>query len=371
MMTNSQFNKAKADLSGKDPLIKRVRLSDIALDDNSIKNGTVKVGDSVVPVSQKFFNRLGQAVNLAPGLLTRMNKNGDNDVQTKLLKAVKHYSQSREGNSEFLLVGDSTKKEVGDIVKSNRYNRLSNETLFNTAETIMNEVPDMHIQSVDSFDGQLSINLIHGSQSEYSRLGPDETFRFGISLVNGNVSSRVDDFFYRLSCENGAMAKNLSTAFEFGHGADSFRALLEEMHGWAKTGFVPKIFAQRLETAMQTKASLFEMRKAYNTVAGQIRNPDHEQKARLEAALRQQHFPHLAETSARIVRAGRDPLSLTDDQMKFVKTGMSVWDLVNELTWLGSHETAFDLRSNSALKKTGGDLFTKTWDLEHAGLASI
>lgn len=371
MMTNSQFNKIKADLSGKDPLVKRVKLSDITLDDKSISNGTVRIGDSVVPVSEKFFNRLGQAVNLAPGLLTRMSKNGDKDVQTKLINAVKHYSESRDGNGEFLLVGDATKKEVGNIVKSNRYNRLSNETLFNTAETILNEVPDMHVQSVDEGGGQLSINLIHGSQAEFARLGPDETFRFGISLVNGNVSSRVDDFFYRLSCENGAMAKNLSTAFEFGRGADAFRKLLDQMHGWAKTGFVPKIFATRLEQAMQTKASLYEMRKAYASVAGQIRNPDHEMKAQLEQALRQQHFPHMAEATARIVRAGHDPISLTDDQTKFIKTGASVWDLVNELTWLGSHQTAFDLKSNSALKKTGGELFAQTWDLEHAGLASI
>ena len=157
-----------------------------------------------------------------------MDKNEDRAVATKLLQAVKAYSETRDGAKEFLLIGDAQKREVGDIVKADRYHRLSNETLFNTAETILNEIPDMYVESIDN-NGRngLSINLIHGSQVGFEKIGKDEVFRFGISLVNSNISSRVDDFFYRLSCANGAVARNLNTAFEFGKGQDAFRELLK------------------------------------------------------------------------------------------------------------------------------------------------
>ena len=228
MINQSQFNQSKSELAGQDPLTKRVKLSDIQLDDNSIKNGCIFVDGARIPVSNRFFNRLGQAVNIQSTLLSRMDKNEDRAVATKLLQAVKAYSETRDGAKEFLLIGDAQKREVGDIVKADRYHRLSNETLFNTAETILNEIPDMYVESIDN-NGRngLSINLIHGSQVGFEKIGKDEVFRFGISLVNSNTSSRVDDFFYRLSCANGAVARNLNTAFEFGKGQDAFRELLK------------------------------------------------------------------------------------------------------------------------------------------------
>ena len=242
MINQEQFNQSKQELAGQDPLTKKVKLSDIQIDDNSIKNGEIHLGGARIPVSNRFFNRLGQAVNIQTALLNRMDKNEDRAVATKLLQAVKAYSETRDGAKEFLLIGDAQKREVGDIVKADRYHRLSNETLFNTAETILNEIPDMHVETIDQNPkgGGLSINLIHGSQVGFEKIGKDEVFRFGISLVNSNLNSRVDDFFLRLSCANGAVARNLNTAFEFGKGQDAFRELLTSMNGWAKVGFVPR-----------------------------------------------------------------------------------------------------------------------------------
>jgi hypothetical protein len=85
----------------------------------------------------------------------------------------------------------------------------------------------------------------------------------------------------------------------------------------------------------------------------------------------QQFFPEYDAATKRIFRAGHNPLSLTDAQKKFIKTDATVWDVVNELTWIGSHDTVFDLKNSKGFKVAGGNLFAKTWDLEHAGLAQI
>jgi hypothetical protein len=84
MISQSEFNQIKSDLSGNDPLVKRVKLSDIQLDDNSIKHNHIEIEGSRVPVSDKFFNRLGQMVNINAGLITKMNKNSDKEIETKL-----------------------------------------------------------------------------------------------------------------------------------------------------------------------------------------------------------------------------------------------------------------------------------------------
>jgi len=372
MITQSQFNAAKRELTGQDPLTKRVKLSDIEITDQSIANGEIRVQGQAIPVSNKFFNRLGQAVNLQTGLLNRMGKNSDREVQTKLLQAVKGYSETRDGGKEFLLVGNAEQRRVGDIVKADRYNRLSNETLFNTAETILNTVPDLHIESIDrGGNGGVSINLIHGQQQGFERIGKDEVFRFGVSLVNGDNQSRVDDFFLRLSCANGAVARSMNTAFEFGQGEDAFRQLINSMHGWAKVGFVPKTFKDRLETATRTHASYAELERAMNSVVGNLKESDPDFKARLEQAVRGTHFHEFDQTTKRIVQKGHNPLTLADAQKKFIKTGTTVWDLVNELTWLGSHQSTFEFENNKRFKVEGGNLFSKTWDLQNADLMSI
>lgn len=372
MINQTEFNQIKKDLSGNDPLIKRVKLSDIKLDDHSLKHNHIEIEGSRVPVSNKFFNRLGQMVNINAGLITKMSKNEDKEISTKLLQAVKAYSETRDGGKEFLLIGDADSHQVTNIAKADRYNRLSNETLFATAETILNEIPDMHIESIDrGGPGGLSINMIHGSQVGYERIGKDEVFRFGISLVNGQTSSRVDDFFYRLACANGAVARNLSTAFEFGQGQDAFRKLLEQMNGWAKTGFVPKTFQERLERAMTTKASYAELERALYSVTGAIQEKDPDMKSRLIKGAEQQFFPEFDATTKRIFRNGYNPLALTDAQKRFIKTDATIWDVVNELTWIGSHNTTFDLKNHKGFKVEGGNLFSKQWDLEHAGLAQI
>lgn len=380
MIDSNQFEQFKNDLSDKDPLVKRVRLTDIVLTEHSITNSTIEIGGVRVPVAQRFFNRLGQMVNLNSALINRMSKNEDNEVALKLLQAVKAYSEGRDGGQEYLLIGDSVKHQITNIVKADRYNRLSNITLFNTAETIMNEVPDMHIQSVDiSGLGFVSINMLHGHQMDYSMIGPDETFRFGLSLVNSDGGSGIDDYFYRLICENGGAGRidggirgsGGPSGFRFGGGQDGFRNLLDRLQNWARTGFVPSNFEDRLQKAISTRASYFEVEMALKAITTSITEPDIDRKQQLVKAAERQFLPEYAATSARIFRAGYNPMALTDQQKKYIKTDSNVWQLVNELTWIGSHQTEFDFKNNARFKKVGGELFTKSWDLEHAGLASI
>ena len=73
----------------------------------------------------------------------------------------------------------------------------------------------------------------------------------------------------------------------------------------------------------------------------------------------------------RIAQKGHNPLTLSDAQKKFINSGTTVWDLVNELTWLGSHKSTFEFENNKRFKVEGGNLFSKTWDLQHADFATI
>lgn len=390
MIGNDEFNNIKAELSGQDPLIKRVRLNQIELDDRSIEQGRIYINGHAVPVSRSFFNRLGQVVNLNISLLNRMQKNEDKLVQLKLLEAVKAYAESRDGTKEFLLIGDPDKHQITNIVVADRYTRLTNETLFTTAETLLNEVPDLSVESIDhGADGNMSINLVHADEQGFDRLGPDEIFRFGVSLVNTPNTSQVKDFMYRLSCANGMISRDpggdgpvlgggptgggpkSGGGGSGGVGPDSFRDILSQAHIWAERGFIPVSFQDKLDRAMNTQASFAELSRVWDMVEQQITEEDPDRKLWICRAAKVHLFPQLEETERRILAKGFKPYELTPDQKKFIRTGRSIWDLVNDLTWLGSHKSTFDLSNPKRFKVEGGSLFVKKWDLEHAALASI
>jgi hypothetical protein len=113
------------------------------------------------------------------------------------------------------------------------------------------------------------------------------------------------------------------------------------------------------------------MERALYSVTGAIQETDMDLKFQLARTAEAQFFPEFDATTKRIYRKGFNPLQLTDAQKAFIKTDATVWDVVNELTWIGSHDTAFGLKNHQGFKVAGGNLFAKSWDLEHAGLATI
>ena len=122
---------------------------------------------------------------------------------------------------------------------------------------------------------------------------------------------------------------------------------------------------------MTTRASYGELERAMYSVTGQIKEENPDMKAHLIKAAEQQFFPEYDAASKRIFRKGHNPLTLTDAQKKFIKTDATVWDVVNELTWIGSHQSIFNFENSKRFKVDGGNLFAKTWDLQHADLAAI
>lgn len=389
MIGQDDFNKIREELSGKDPLVKRVKMTSIELTDESIKAHKIIIRGTEVPVSAGFFNRLGQVVGLNVALLNKMDKKNDKLIQIKLLEAVKAYSETRDGDKDFLLIGDPVERKIVNIVNADRYGRLTNDTIFETAEVLLNEVPDLEIESIDqTANGNMSINIIHTHDHGFERLGPDEVFRFGISLVNTPNQSQIKDFMHRLSCSNGMISRDggdgptpLGPTGGGGGprggggpglvGPEAFQDIINQAHVWARDGFMPASFQDKLTKAIDTQASYAELKRAFSMVEGQIHDEDPDRKHTLIQAAKHQLFPHLIETERRIISKGYDPLKLNFDEMKFIRTGRTIWDLVNDLTWLGSHNSTFNMRDPKAFKVEGGSLFVKKWDLANAALASV
>jgi len=136
-------------------------------------------------------------------------------------------------------------------------------------------------------------------------------------------------------------------------GPDAFRDIINQAHIWSNNGFIPTSFEDKLGRAMDTQASLAELSRVWNLVQSQIREEDPDRKLKIVQSAKLQLFPHLEETERRLIKKGFDPKALIPDEMKFIRTGHTIWDLVNDLTWLGSHNSIFDLSNPKSFKVDG------------------
>ncbi len=388
-VTQEQFNQLREQMAQAENATKQVPLSAIKLMDDSISKGRILVNDQPVPVSNDFFKKLASTVKVSRALTNEMIKNEDGKVAVALMNGLKEYRSSHGGN-DVLLIANPNTREVVDICDPKRFRRMSNESVMDITERILNDNPNMSIETVDfnSRNGGASINLLNNDEVGFAQAGKDEFFKFGFSIVQNSKDTFVEMYNQRLVCSNGlrvslgqgAIGGNSQISFEEqfrlgGTSAEDIKIFLNRIEAMKKAGFVPGGFHASLQKAVDTRASLLEVENSMLLAQRMVREENPDLKKAYIDAIARQYFHVYGDTMARIVGKGVDPLKMNDKQKSFVRTGMSIWDVVNSLTFLGSNNSGFELENKANLKSEAGTLFAKGvrdgYDLQYAQLVQL
>ena len=388
-VSDEQFNQMREMLAAAECATKVVPLTSIALDDHSIQSGTIQVGGQPVAVGNAFFQKLAGMLKVNRSLTTEMIKNEDGKIATSLINGLKDYRSAKGGN-EVMLIANPNTREVIDICDPKRFRRLTNESVFDVTSKIMNDNPNLSIETIDfnPHTGKSVINLLNAEEVGFPGAGKDEFFKFGFSIVQSSKDTFVEMYNQRLVCSNGlrvslgqgAIGGNRDIQFEErfrlgGTGAEDIRVFLNQIEAMKKAGFIPVGFQSALNSAVNTKASLLEVESAMIDAQRLVREDDPDLKKAFIDSLNRNYFQGYASTMSRIVRKGQDPLKLNDKQKSFIRTDQSIWDVVNSMTFLGSNNTGMPLDNKHQLKEHAGHLFgkgTKTgYDLQFAQFANL
>lgn len=388
-ISQEQFNQYRDMLSAAECVTKEIPLAKLTLDEKSLSNKTVKIDGVSVSVGGGFFRSLANMVKMSAGLTTEMLKNEDGKMATALINALKDYRSAR-GNGNVLLVANANTREVIDICDPTKFRRLSNDSVFDVTSKILNDRPNLTIETInfDPHTGTSSINLLNNDEVGFPGAGKDEFFKFGFSIVQTRRDTIVEMYNQRLVCSNGmrmslgqgAIGGNRDIQFEErfrlgGNKADDVRDFLQKIENMNKAGFVPGAFKDALTTATTTRASLAEVEDAMLHSQRLVTEDDPNLKKSYIDAVARNYFHAHGDTIARVARAGKNPLALNDKQKSFIKTGMSVWDVVNSMTFLGSNNSGIPLSNQYELKADAGKLFGKGtkdgYDLQFAQFATL
>jgi hypothetical protein len=388
-VTNSQFDAIRETMTANEHATKQVPISAIKLTEHSFAKSQIEIGGQPVKVSNGFFLRMASMLKMNASLTREFIKNDNSKVAAAMMNALNEYRRS-QGGKDVLVIANPQTREVIDICDPKRYRRLTNESLFDMTQKIMNEHPSLIIETIDSSPsgGNTSINFLNSEEVGFPGAGKDEFFKFGFSITQTSKDTIVETYNTRLVCSNGmrvslgsgAIGGNRDLNFEEkfrlgGTEADDIRTFLNRVDAMKKAGFVPGGFQHAIQSAVGTKASLAEVENAMMLAQRKVREDDPQFKKNFIDAIERNHFGGHRDTLARIIQKGQDPYKLNDKQKSFIKTGMSVWDVINSLTYLGSNNSGIELADKYELKAQAGDLFAKGtsagFDLQFAQYAQL
>jgi hypothetical protein len=391
-VSEDQFAEIRAKVGQAESAVKQVPISAISVDNESLKKGRILVNDQPVKVSTSFFSKLGSMLKISTSLTRHMIEKGDTQIAAALINGLKEYASQNKRNQDVMLIANVASKEIVDICTPARYKRVTNETLFDVTERILNDNSSLILETVDfnPLTGKASINFLNQTEVGFAKAGKDEFFKFGFSLIQTNKDTIVESYNQRLICTNGLRSslgggviggnsdKGMSFEDKFrlgGTSTEDIRIFLNKIEDMKRAEFVPGGFESAINRAVGTKASYLEVEKAWKTATAKVEEFDPELKKQYQAAMARDFFHGYGDTMNRIKGKGADPYGLNEKQKSFIKTGMTIWDVVNSMTFLGSNNSGFQLANQHELKYSAGELFAKGgkegYDLEFAQYASL
>ena len=335
----------------KTPIRKEVSIKDIEI----INDTTLKLEDHQIKINRDAFKGICKVVGLPVGFDKTFTTSFGDKARQQLINRLKVAVQAKGSTTLSLVVNPDT-REIINVQKDPR-DLISNQTFIDTSSSIINkyglEVNDFSVNN----DGGVVINT-SSPKNVWGISGlADEEFYGGISLTNSPIGGfMVSPFLHRLVCANGLMGKTFEESLSLGQmDGRSMETFWAQLNLLADRGFRPLEFENRLRLAMNTRASLFELESAHDSLKA-FSDADNKE---LEA------WVPLHTTRARFHAANIDTITFSTGQKKGAKTGTTVWDLINGVTHFASHDNGFriDDYDRRRLQVEASRMMTNNFDM--------
>lgn len=354
-MTNNNltFDQFKANASLSQPLNKKVPLNSLRLlgDSAIIYNG------HTFGLSDNALKSLYRVLKISASLIKTLEElKGKKETQA-FVKNLQD-AMSKAKGIEVTLVLNQKDNMITHIQTSNNP-ILGLSQFFGIVENVMDtnglEIKGM---SVDELGGVkiTTLNKNWGYELPYLK---DEVFTTGLTFTNGiGIGTRITPFFNRLVCTNGMIASfDMPGAISLkGYDEESVKSFLERIYGLngpdQSTNFA---FGERLKKMIHTDASFAELLAIKSAVVGssEVRKSAHQKI--------EQFFPVNGFVDDYKRATNRDLFDFNKDYLRNVNTGISTWDLLNNLTDIASHDYGLGMSASDSMKlqKLAGDFLSK------------
>lgn len=353
-MQNFNFNQFKAQAEKATPFTFTLPLSSIELLDNGriafpFEGNMVQFILSEGAVGD-FINLLDMPAKMVKEINTTMGP----QMRTRLLTFVQQSKMVGKKVPEWtFIINRLTPNTIESIVTKNLL--VSTEAYFNTLDGLMNGADGKVTDSFVSPDGTVSLSASFAS-GEFGVKGlKDEFFHPGFTLkISPKDGLSVQNFMKRLVCENGMQKADGQNyrLIDFKNPAQFF----EIINMAKKNNFIPETFINQVRLANNTYASFAEVKYA----AGLIMKTT---KKKMEKHMVDAYVP-LNQVTEAFIKKGVDPIKWNNQQAQTAITNVKVWDVINGVTWFGSHDEGYNVSTQArvGLQVAAGNMLSGTYD---------
>jgi hypothetical protein len=348
MVTQTQFNSFKEEAIRKQPIRKRILLSDLKFHTMDC----VEYSGLMLGLNRQGLKDIIKIIGFSVSGGSELQKSVGEESAINILNALKNVTGTIKREVTIAVTPD---RVITKVSPNSTSSLISVETYFDTFERIANN-HNLEIQSTsfNSESGTVSISALAGKHEFQVGNLSDEVFRTGLSFSRNMEGIQADPYMHRLVCTNGMVTRQFEESFKLRNMEPKmWEEFYKHLDNIEKSGFVPNTFSKAVERSRNSKASLAELERGVNLITQNSNIPEGE----LEI-----FFRGLKHTYNKFHESGIDTLKLTNDQKRNARTALTHWDVINGITDFASHNYGYEKKANSDrhLQMQAGDMLAAT-----------
>ena len=319
---------------------------------NIVNEKTLEYNGRKLNMTKDAFKNLLNILGMSQNFSKKFERLFNAEAKAQFINRMKDAMTSNRGSlNNVTLVLNPISKSVVGISKKESVG-ISNSQFVQMADNIINEQGlDVTNWSTDPKTGIITVNTFNPKANFEIGGLTDEVFTGGVTFKNTPTAGmQVLPYVNRMWCANG-LTTSVSEESHILYSLD--KENMEKFHSnlndLRKNNYAPIGFGDRVRTANNTRASLHEMKHAYNQIHSHVGD-------------RAERWVPLNENMAKYESAGFTDMSA--DQLRGAKTNQSVWSVVNGLTHFATHnqdlvDTNVQASDETNMMIQAGNLFGK------------
>ena len=339
----------KAETLNSQSIRKTVAVRDI----NLVNDTTIEYQGKRLEITKDAFKGLMKLIGMSQTFATKFEKLFNPEVKAQFINTMKN-AMATQLNEITIVLSPTTKKVVGfskkatDLISHERFMGLADRLIDQNGFEVAN-------WGVDANKGSVTINAFNPKASFGVQGLNDEVFTAGITMKNSPLGGiQVMPYVNRLWCANGCTTAMASESYALNNlSGDSMEKFFEHMSQLRKNKFIPSGFQDKVTQAINTPASMNEMKWAHNQIKRHVGD-------------KADNWIPLQENESAYTKAN---IGILD--AKAAKSNQSIWSVVNGMTHVATH--APDLfamnmqdKDSTELMVQAGNLLGKQWNLQGA-----
>ena len=339
----------KAETLNSQSLRKTIAVRDI----NLVNDTTIEYQGKRLEITKDAFKGLMKMIGMSQTFASKFEKLFNPEVKAQFINTMKN-AMATQLNEITIVLSPTTKKVVGFTKKAT--DLISHERFMGLADRLVDQNGfEIANWGVDANKGSVTINAFNPNASFGVQGLNDEVFTAGITMKNSPLGGiQVMPYVNRLWCANGCTTAMASESYSLANlSGDSMEKFFEHMSQLRKNKFIPTGFQDKVTQAVNTPASMNEMKWAHNQIKRHVGD-------------KADNWIPLMENESAYTKAN---IGIIDP--KAAKSNQSIWSVVNGMTHCATH--APDLfamnmqdKDSTEMMVQAGNLLGKQWNLSGA-----